>query len=744
MPSKTKAGTGLEKADKPGTLSVIASKVDAEARELAKKLDKAGYIYAFFAGVDGLSISCTTLQLLFSAYFTNNDSVSASDALHDWLKSPAGFLIAATESIAIIAFSMIANHNDSKNSKDSLKRFLALMWPYFRDILKATKNAYKGVRSLVQMANQLGGVNVNVLILPLGVALGGLAALNRVLYRRLKNKRKKMQDCNELLLAEIEQRCCLVRASADPENMSAQTRKELLNNQPSYILFDSKIYYIDSNGRLILLTSSNMGQLESIFPVENNKKTGLTQDNLEQIKSLTGHIPAKVVWTEEQRQAFRVQIIQEDVSTRVQGYFSAALGGAIDSLYLYLGLLGLSALAGPAFIPMAVFCIIQSICCIVSRSYDEYTAQRDFRVKKAEIDLALYINEREPAIQAWIAELQDLSIKLSRDNGEDASESTRAGWHVAFERVGSNLNNEIKVFTAKRNHLQSLQTLSNTEALLVGIKNGLSAYSAYSSAIFFVATVLILASTPFPPALLITSVSIGIALLLGFMTHALVQAYRHRAEMKAKTDSPDLKLFNMMMALKDPELVHGVRVDSVESIMGDGLVVDSSPQYFFQDWFEVIRMAFSGPGKGSKLLDFTLNDFQTRDRETGHYRDPLFMQILAIFPAILCTIVLPLTALSRSFSKRADKKKTLPPESAADHDLSVALQASNGENFDSDDLDDAFVIPGGQPAFVSDKTLPRSSSLPSLANQHHSFFSPGRTTVPDALPLRRAATPQLS
>ncbi|MGQ3890744.1 hypothetical protein [Legionella sp. CNM-4043-24] len=648
-----------KKTQTPPALS-YSERLDAYVRKLAKKLDKKEYLASSFGLVDGMNISISNLQSIFSYIYANSKSVSATDALHDWMMSPLGFALTAAETVTLVALSIIGNRKDSKNSQDDFKRNVALMWPYMRDVMKAWKNGGKGVRSLIQISNQLGNVNINSLIMPLGIAVGVLGAANRVWYRHIKDKRKKQLELHAAVLADIE-------------------------------------------------------KLDHIM-------------------------------TEEERLGFWDRVKDEKGLARMEGYTAAIIGGAVDSLYLYLGLLGLASLAGPVFVPLAVFCIVQSVCCIINRVYEEYCMQRDFLINRAEIDLAMFINERGPAIQKWFARLQTLSKEISGDVDQHLSDEQRQRLQDEFDETGAQLDNEIKLFTAKRNHLLSLQPTSYLEAILIGIKNGLSAYSAYSSSVFFVATVLLIASAPFPPGLVIASVSFGIALLAIFVGLAVIQAYRHHKEMQAKKDSPDLKLCTMMAALKDPELVHAVRVESVESIIGDGLVVDPSPQFFFQDWFEVIRLAFSGPGKGSKLTEYALNDFQQLDHDTGHYRDPLFMQALSIVPAILCTIVLSLNGLVKGFGKDKGAKKSASSEGAASR--AIFYDVSESPSFGnetpcyspSDDSDDD--LPEPQPGESSDiQKMPRASSMSNLACHRNSFFATSTATTP--LP-RRSATPQVA
>ncbi|STX30125.1 transmembrane protein [Legionella beliardensis] len=189
----------------------IAGRLDvqSQSRLLAKQLHEAGNIYILYGLLDGLNLSYSTLKYCFDVLLTNSKA-SASDALHEWTLTPEGMLVAATESITLIAFSMLANYFKDSD-KNLFKRYIAILWPYLRDSIKAVKNSYKGVRNTIQVANLLGGggINLNFLMLPVGLALSGLTVLNRIWYRHVVNLRKDMMKANGTLLASIEQQDAL-------------------------------------------------------------------------------------------------------------------------------------------------------------------------------------------------------------------------------------------------------------------------------------------------------------------------------------------------------------------------------------------------------------------------------------------------------------------------------------------------------------------------------------------------------
>lgn len=121
-------------------------------------------------------------------------------------------------------------------------KYIIQIWPYFRDSLKGLKNSYKGINSLLMAFNLLGVLGVhdlNLLIVPVAVALGGLTILNRIWYRRMKNQRKEKQDENSRLHKEI--LACKTMTEEDAANFRlriqpAQNQKERAKGFGSAVL----------------------------------------------------------------------------------------------------------------------------------------------------------------------------------------------------------------------------------------------------------------------------------------------------------------------------------------------------------------------------------------------------------------------------------------------------------------------------------------------------------------------------
>lgn len=338
----------------------------------------------------------------------------------------------------------------------------------------------------------------------------------------------------------------------------------------------------------------------------------------------------------------RTLIQSQTLSKRRQMLLSAAYGGIVDGLYLYIGVLGLCSLAPPVFTAMAIFCSIYFLACIATRVYEEYDFQRRLVITQAKIDLALC----GKTLETQINELNDLWLMIA----EQGSTPDRITKQQELTDMIGHLHGQ---FEKKRAYLRELSTLSYSSALLAGMKNGLAAYGALASAMFAIATVIVLASASFPPTLLIACITMGMGLLIGFTIHAIVHAYRHQVKQEQELDNNphDEKLNEILHVLKTTKQQVGeLKPEKVKTAISDGMIVDPSPQFFFQEWFEVVRSFFSGLGKGSKAVDFTMNNFQERD-DMGHYHDTPIMLGVTVVSAVVHAIALALRAQARAFGR---------------------------------------------------------------------------------------------
>lgn len=652
IPMKSK-GESYRRVPGNGTSPNSASKsVDAEARRLAKELHDLKYIYALYGALDGLSLSYSMVKYVFDLMYTNT-KFSSSDVMHDWMATTEGAISAASISLTLIAFSYIGNVYDDKNP-NRFKRYLAIAWPYFRDAMKGLKNAYKGVRGTLQALSMFTGQDLRYMIVPVGLLLGVFAALNRICMRKyVVEPRKNMTINNTDLLEEIQSTALYFLPDADIPG----DRKSYRN---SYILVNKKLYYVHSNESVeeVTLRDSKKFFDDLLLINEKNEEKIYLSDELVQdlITANGGHSPPIAGFDQEACEAFRKR--KQGQSPEFQrrqklAYLGAAYGGFVDGLYLYMGALSLAALTPSAFMVMTAFCVIFSLSSIVTRVYEEYFFQQKLSATQAKIDLMLCGKE----LESMFTTLQRLSNPLLT--------LVRPGLENEQKALVRKIEEKNKDLERIRDTLRLQITLSKTSAALAGLRDGLYAYGVISSVMFAVATIGVIFMTPFPAAFLIAGMSAGIACLIGLIAHSMIHTYFHQPEQKKHETAENLKLLVFWANLKNKteEVLQEARnPKNVKDAIRGGMVVDPSPQFFFQEWFEVARSFFSGLAKGQKSVDFVL-PLQESEAQ-GHYHETPVMFWATLISASFYAGVLALRAFARGFGRPpidTVKVKTLPP-----------------------------------------------------------------------------------
>lgn len=480
----------------------------------AKWLHDVRIFYYPYAILDGLSLSYSMLKYSFNMLNINSDT-----ALHDFLLKPQGITTVVLESLFLIGFSFLACYFD-KEKENELKQWIAKSWPYVRDILKAAKNSYKGLKSTFKVSQLLGAQNLSPLLIPISLTIGVIGALNRVGLRFIRSERKDWQVLN------IDAKSDLLEKLSSQGSLSEQCLNECLD------------------------------QL---------KYHGQRKQNA--------------------------------------AYAMTALGAAVDSLYLYAGIITLAPVGLSLLWPLAVLSLFYTACLLVSRLYEEQLYQQKFL--RSALDCKLLIQKQK---------------LLNKYKDPDASQE-------AIETLITELCETYQ-------QLQQMNENSVKLAILAGIRHGLYAYSAAACALFMVAGFLVLGGVAFPPLLMVLGAASGFIFMAGYIIYAL---YEHHQQQKAKEASTSIQHIKSLDDLKEKvnEAVSLPRVDEVERFLNDGLELDSTPQFFVQEWFEVFRSFFSGFSKGQRAVDFTMNPLQELDSH-GDYKDS---RLMIIFMAISCPVL---------------------------------------------------------------------------------------------------------
>lgn len=553
----------------------------------AHELHEQRYVYYFFAVFDSLSSSYSMFKYFFDLTSTSSDP----NALHDFMLTPEGIAVIVVETVFLVSFSFLAALFDKEPDKDDDQKnkymaFVASAWPYFRDLMKGLKNAFKGWRSALILLSLLSISNVHFLIMPLGIVLGILAAANRLMLRHIKDRRDVMKKTNNRLLAEIR------------------------------------------NSELV------------------------------------------TKWI---RKRYEELLMSQDDAECYRGFLGAVFGGVIDGLYLYVGVLSIAALSPQIILPLLVISGIYTLACVITRLYEEYQYQLKIQIVHTECIINLIMKQIE-------SNYNELLLLQSKKN-----KSLDDGYEI--ERLEKEIYQLIEEFDVTRSLLLERTTKSYGSAILSGIQNGLYAYSALCSVMFVVGAVLMLSSVPCPPLFLMIGVPMGLFFIVLFVVHSLVENYIYTRNLQEKIEQPYHELMRLKFEIEEQNeeqnsfLVH----ETFLACLRDGLNLDPSPQFFFQEWFEVIRSFFSGVAKGYKFVEFAGNPLQEPD-DYGQYRDTPIMWILMGVSSAAFALVLTLRAFAKELGKKSsgqfklkkdnqDAQPPAPPQDQATNTLDTSTLA---------------------------------------------------------------------
>ena len=210
----------LETAADPGFVPQYPAPGNFKQRLLANKK----HVYSLYITLDSGKLSLNTIKYLFDIYYANNEL--ASKAMSEWLRSPEGFITAASSASGFIVISLLAIHLDERN-----KNWIIFSWPYLRDSLKGLRNTHRGIQSTLTLIHILDIEDLRDLIVPVSVALGAITVLNRIWFRMTSTQRTKMIAENKTLLAEIKAANELSLAKITELSCQIQTQSKQLRIQ---------------------------------------------------------------------------------------------------------------------------------------------------------------------------------------------------------------------------------------------------------------------------------------------------------------------------------------------------------------------------------------------------------------------------------------------------------------------------------------------------------------------------------
>lgn len=662
MPKKSTSNEALRSEDLvwllafAGSLEAINQSTQKSREKIirfAHKVDENRAAYYSYALLDGLSLSYTMFKYFCDVFIANQDF----DAQHELMLSPGGMAAIAAESIFIIGFSFLACHFDGDKS-NALKKFIAVAWPYTRDTLKALKNCYKGLRSTLQIAELLGAPNMLSTLIPAGLALGALAAANRIWMRSMVSKRKIQQDKNKKLLQDIEK----LEALTYLEWQSYLKQIEHQSHGLRAAAFASAAFGGMADSMYLYVGILTLGSLSStvLWPMT--------------VLCVVYAVSCVITRIYEEHQ-YQQKLILSQVSCE-----TALLRKRIETVYdEYLNNEGEELadldkeqqLAKLSLVELEhQYSAIQQKLFIDELSQLETSVlEKIIRLKNecSEEELKKRLAEESLVLSAKkLRQLQDSQLNAVLEAKKENRLTVLKEPDVFELKKEEKLLQKLllkKLFEEaeiKRSELQKFSTNSYKMAALMGMKHGLYAYGALASVMFVVATVLFLCSVSFPPALLAAGVVMGAVFLLGFVAHSLLSNYWHNHQQKQKLkDSSEAGKLNELKEEIDKTDKNLLPQQQFSDSLRQGLIMDPSPQFFFQEWFEVIRSFFSGLGKGQRNVDFTCNPLLEAD-ENGHYHETPIMFGIMVVSSIVFSFTLALRALAKGFrGKGSEKEETL-------------------------------------------------------------------------------------
>lgn len=365
-----------------------------------------------------------------------------------------------------------------------------------------------------------------------------------------------------------------------------------------------------------------------IFAAANRSLLCYIRETRKGMMSSAAELLTKIInqesWQSDHRTECKAELdaLHQSFTARLVGFAGVFLGGFVDGLYLYVGVLTLASLAPPLFLAMSVICAVYTLSCIIVRTFEEYEFQLKLEHARTKCELAMLSR----SLETHYAKL----LQVSDPGAAQLSE----------------LKELIKQFdeTCKRYHQRTGQSLFT--AILSGIKNGLYAYGTLASVLFFASTFMYLTGIAFPPALLVATVLSGLVLLVGFTLASVRRHCQHQP--KDLANSPQ---FQKLLSLANATSA-SLTAQQVKEGLTDGLTLSLCSSFSnATSWFEVLRSLFSGLGKGQKFVDFAGNPLQEQDQD-GHYHDAPIMYVLGVLSALVFGITLALRALARSFGRK--------------------------------------------------------------------------------------------
>ena len=659
--------------------------------KFAVTLNEDQYIYGFFGAPDGFVLAYSMLRYI-PDLLDNASKSKTAEALRHCLESPVYFPLILTWLASLTVWSSYANGMSKQKDPDAKARYI--YWQATRDGMKGLRNIHRGLRSLFDVMQLFTFVDAHQLLLPFGLLLGVPSAYNRWWNRHMVGIRKKTMDANNALSDEL----LTWGRFNDTLTRLPPNEDELKKNYANtYLLINKadeqnrKLHYINHEGkpenlnftpdeiRTFLTKKSNLIFYE--YPTNPKKNqtypTVLQWHNLlptqaeRHLKAFTEHIEKKL--------DENTTTPNQEHKNRAACKRSAGYGGFVDGLYLFMPLVPLVQCSPVALTIVALLSTACIFAFILTRRQEEEEFEKLLQVSKLKAEFNLAIKQ-----------LEDNTVQLAQINEEIHNASLNGVSEAEAEAQTSKQRDANNAAEAARKKvldcfktLQETSAISDYEAIIIGLRHGLTVHGAIVCLIFAASLVSThLLATQLPLAFILIFVAIS-----GYITKCFIDTIRKHAD-DYRDNQKKTKVQHEAAVTRFLNTVKGSRSTDVLRNVEDHLILTqlSTPSRSIWPWLnriELFRAFGSGLMKGLKSAEFITFLFATSDLSEKNDHEHSSYFIWQYFALVTCAIIWTFRGLAKFSDKFVDPDETTPPPyvyDGEDDNPTPTEQPSNEDN----------------------------------------------------------------
>lgn len=670
----------------PGTQKQKISEDQENEDSFFKKLNEDNWIFGLYGWFDATMLFISLEKAGALVKFGAENSKYAKEVLHDWLRTPQGIGYSLLGIIPLSTLSTIAN-SYSTSKVDSEKNFYR-NWQMGRDGVKAGRNMLNIWKAFGATLNTYFGLNYYSVVVPFGLTFGVISLTNRVLNRMAVNDRKDRQDANKALIKEIEAFGLLKVVEDLPED-ETQLKKHahrvlFIPGKTSPDAFE--LYFVDHNGKTHLIDVTDKDAFLAHFHIQE-----LKADNEFKLSLLNWRLLLDDNTMDQHFETFcgyAKDTIEENQHGDTAHFLldaSAIINGLASGLYSFGPILTAVTLSPEIFLLVAAVSVFFATASVLTNYHEEKLYQKDLIISQQKAELALASKELERLLKDYLhlgtiaAEKRQkievcesqlkilpkdkkLIIKIERLKAERIEANRQQA--VMENKDPDNLG-KLTIQTNKvldlRDKLHDTYTLTDSDKLLIGLRHGVSAYTALVCSVFAISMAsLFFFATPLPELVIACVAVLGVALLAGFMMHAWNRSTDHQNEIDKAQKNRRRDLDQRIQSEKNISVDLDFKLSSEESsasespsiyleMLGEAIFV-----LYLLNWLEALRSLWSGWMKGFKLLSYTLDFFAGDEPDQDQAENPLIWIALAV-SAVAIAVFCALTYAGRTLAKKHDE-----------------------------------------------------------------------------------------